>query len=141
MEGTLATLRLTTTVIYWLKAFARNEFATGEYKLKPEKTDDATWIQLIASPLATEDGERYYQLTLNDASSRKHELQKLALQTDFGALTGIYNRNGGEKPIAKLMRKDRHFALALIDLNGFKAVNDIFGHDTGDEVLLPNGFA
>jgi len=118
------------------EAFARNEFATGEYKLKSEKTDDATWVQLIASPLVTDDGERYYQLTLNDISSRKHELQKLALQADFDALTGIYNRNGGEKLIAKLMRKDHHFALALIDLNGFKAVNDIFGHDAGDEVLI-----
>ncbi|MEC7358955.1 MAG: sensor domain-containing diguanylate cyclase [Pseudomonadota bacterium] len=118
------------------EAFARNEFATGEYKLKSEKTDDATWVQLIASPLVTDDGERYYQLTLNDISSRKHELQKLALQADFDALPGIYNRNGGEKLIAKLMRKDHHFALALIDLNGFKAVNDIFGHDAGDEVLI-----
>ena len=78
------------------EAFARNEFATGEYKLKSHKTDDATWVQLIASPLITDDGERYYQLTLNDISSRKHELQKLALQADFDALTGIYNRNGGE---------------------------------------------
>ena len=26
------------------EAFARNEFATGEYKLKSEKTDDATWV-------------------------------------------------------------------------------------------------
>ncbi len=117
------------------EAFARNEFATGEYKLK-SLNDSVTWVQLIASPLLTDDGERYYQLTLNDISSRKQELQKLALQADFDALTGIYNRNGGEKLIAKLMSKDHHFALALIDLNGFKAVNDIFGHDAGDEVLI-----
>lgn len=119
-----------------LEAFARNEFATGEYKLKSIGSDKVVWIQLIASPLLTDDGERYYQLTLNDISSRKQELQKLALQADFDSLTGIYNRNGGEKLIAKLMSKGHHFALALIDLNGFKAVNDIFGHDAGDEVLI-----
>ena len=118
------------------EAFARNEFATGEYKLKSRATDSAIWVQLIASPLLTEEGERYYQLTLNDISSRKHELQQLALQADFDALTGIYNRNGGEKLIAKLIRKEHQFALALIDLNGFKAVNDIYGHDAGDEVLI-----
>ena len=118
------------------KTFARNEFATGEYKLKSSSNDSPIWVQLIASPLLTEEGERYYQLTLNDISSRRQELQKLALQADFDALTGIYNRNGGEKLIAKLMRKEHHFALALIDLNGFKAVNDIYGHDAGDEVLI-----
>ena len=118
------------------EAFARNEFATGEYKLKSSANDSAIWVQLIASPLLTEEGERYYQLTLNDISSRRQELQKLALQADFDALTGIYNRNGGEKLIAKLMRKEHQFALALIDLNAFKAVNDIYGHDAGDEVLI-----
>lgn len=118
------------------EAFERNEFATGEYKLKSSANDNAIWVQLIASPLLTEEGERYYQITLNDISSRRQELQKLALQADFDALTGIYNRNGGEKLIAKLMRKEHQFALALTDLNGFKAVNDIYGHDAGDEVLI-----
>ena len=91
---------------------------------------------LYLKSLLTEDGERYYQLALNDISSRRQELQKLALQADFDALTGIYNRNGGEKLITKLMKKDHQFALTLIDLNGFKAVNDIYGHDAGDEVLI-----
>ncbi|MDO6567732.1 diguanylate cyclase [Alteromonas sp. 1_MG-2023] len=119
-----------------LDAFGRNEFATGEFKLRSGKNKNAMWVQLIASPLITEEEERFYQITLNDISSRKRELQKLALQADFDSLTGIYNRNGGEKLIAKLMNEGKHFALALIDLNGFKAVNDIFGHDAGDEVLI-----
>jgi diguanylate cyclase (GGDEF)-like protein/PAS domain S-box-containing protein len=118
-----------------LESFSRNEFATGEFKLK-SVNKNIMWVQLIASVLITEDGERFYQLTLNDISSRKHELQMLALQADFDSLTGIYNRNGGEKLISKLMNKGHHFALALIDLNGFKAVNDIYGHDAGDEVLI-----
>lgn len=117
------------------EAFARNEFATGEYKLKCKNDQHLIWVQLIASPILTDDGEKFYQLTLNDISNRKKELQKLALQADFDSLTGIYNRNGGEKLIAKMINKGHHFALVLLDLNGFKAVNDIYGHDAGDEVL------
>lgn len=117
------------------EAFARNEFATGEFKLSCKNTNQLVWVQLIANPIIADDGVKYYQLTLNDISKRKKELQKLALQADFDSLTGIYNRNGGEKLIAKLISKGHHFALALLDLNGFKAVNDIYGHDAGDEVL------
>lgn len=119
-----------------MESLSRGEFATGEYKLNSKDTDNVVWVQLVASPLQTDEGERFFQLTLNDISSRRQELQKLVLQADFDSLTGIYNRNGGEKLIAKLMRKEHNFALALIDLNGFKAVNDIFGHDAGDEVLI-----
>lgn len=34
------------------------------------------------------------------------------------------------------MRKDYYFVFVLIDLNGFKVVNDIFGYDVGDEVFI-----
>jgi len=52
-----------------LESFSRNEFATGEFKLK-SVNKNVIWVQLIASPLITEDGERFYQLTLNDMAIR-----------------------------------------------------------------------
>ncbi|MBI5648860.1 MAG: diguanylate cyclase [Chloroflexi bacterium] len=54
-------------------------------------------------------------------------------------LTGIYNRRGlfqfGEREISRALRYARPFAALMLDLDGFKRVNDTFGHRAGDAVL------
>ena len=63
--------------------------------------------------------------------------RELALQD---ALTGLPNRRRFDKElkaaIAALPRKDAVHAVFLLDLNGFKHVNDLYGHGIGDEVLV-----
>lgn len=55
------------------------------------------------------------------------------------ALTGLRNRRAYDEDlaaeVARARRYERSCALALLDLNGFKAVNDTYGHPVGDEVL------
>ena len=53
------------------------------------------------------------------------------------ALTGLYNRRYGMQKIHDLADEanGRPFALYLMDLNHFKAINDNYGHDMGDQVL------
>lgn len=64
------------------------------------------------------------------------ELEQMAL---YDSLTGLPNRVLLDDRLKKLIqdcrRDQRSFALAVIDLNKFKAVNDNFGHDQGDELL------
>ena len=54
-------------------------------------------------------------------------------------LTGLANRRALDEhlayEVARHTRHDEQFAVLALDLNGFKAVNDRFGHDAGDEVL------
>jgi diguanylate cyclase (GGDEF)-like protein/PAS domain S-box-containing protein len=54
-------------------------------------------------------------------------------------LTGLFNRRGflqlGEREFDRAMRLGRPLAALLIDIDHFKAVNDRFGHHTGDQVL------
>jgi diguanylate cyclase (GGDEF)-like protein len=54
-------------------------------------------------------------------------------------LTGLGNRRAFEErleiEVAKSNRYGRSFAMCLMDLDGFKSVNDTFGHAAGDEVL------
>lgn len=69
-------------------------------------------------------------------SAQLKRLEQLAL-TD--SLTGLPNRRTAEERLqqeaARAQRKGESFALALIDLDYFKLVNDRFGHALGDEVL------
>ena len=52
-------------------------------------------------------------------------------------LTGLYNRRGSEQAIRECLkeRPDGRHALILLDLDDFKRVNDVYGHNAGDEAL------
>jgi diguanylate cyclase (GGDEF)-like protein len=68
--------------------------------------------------------------------TREAETQKLA---DRDGLTGLYNRRRMldllESAISDAVQQDLHVGLLFIDLNGFKAINDKFGHAAGDKIL------
>lgn len=55
------------------------------------------------------------------------------------AMTGLYNRRGYEKNIAGFFDSDKKMkcpiALASIDMDGLKYINDTFGHSAGDEAI------
>jgi diguanylate cyclase (GGDEF)-like protein len=67
---------------------------------------------------------------------KSHELERIATHDP---LTGLHNRrhadNYLEERIAEFERYRRGFAIALLDLDHFKSINDDFSHDTGDEAL------
>lgn len=74
-----------------------------------------------------------------DISNRKRnelEIYRLA-STDY--LTGLYNRSAFNQKLNELMvlakRTNQIFALMMLDLDGFKPVNDKFGHAVGDKLL------
>ena len=72
-----------------------------------------------------------------DLERVNQELSTLA-QTD--ALTGLYNRSMLDHEIEKnheqYKRYHRLFSIILIDIDHFKNINDTYGHDVGDEVLI-----
>ena len=54
-------------------------------------------------------------------------------QTD--ALTGLLNRRSLEEQIKELVERDQEFVVAYCDLDHFKQLNDVYGHDAGDRAL------
>lgn len=64
---------------------------------------------------------------------QKRELTEFAL-TD--ALTGCYNRLALKSMFNWYQKSKQDFSLLLLDLDHFKRLNDLYGHDTGDHVLL-----
>ena len=57
------------------------------------------------------------------------------LQASTDSLTGLLNRRTLENRVRELTRERARFALALIDLDRFKQLNDTYGHEAGDRAL------
>ncbi|MET7831300.1 GGDEF domain-containing protein [Micromonospora sediminicola] len=53
--------------------------------------------------------------------------------------TGLPNRRALLAALTRAIRTDAPFGLVLLDLDGFKAVNDTFGHEAGNDVLTEVG--
>jgi diguanylate cyclase (GGDEF)-like protein/PAS domain S-box-containing protein len=65
----------------------------------------------------------------------QNDLKRLA-ETD--SLSGLLNRRAFREQVARhlLAGPEKHVSVTLFDLDGFKSVNDRFGHDAGDEVIV-----
>ena len=75
-----------------------------------------------------------------DITERKRQQQAIWHQANFDPLTGLPNRNllhdRLERAVAQARRKQCKVGVILLDLDGFKWINDTVGHDTGDAVLI-----
>lgn len=74
-------------------------------------------------------------LTLDETEHDKRE-RELIQKAYFDDLTRLPNRALFERSVQSLIEDGQPpFALAFLDIDGFKQVNDDYGHDTGDELL------
>lgn len=73
---------------------------------------------------------------ITDIKAKEHQLEKIAY---YDALTNLPNKQKFldllDKNIEEVTMKNKKFALFFMDLDGFKAANDTYGHSCGDEVL------
>lgn len=108
----------------------------GEIKNR-KKDGSYYWVDAIVAPIFDKEGNiEGYNSIRQDITDRK-KAEKLSI-TD--PLTKIYNRIHLEESfkeeinIAKRYRMN--FSVILLDIDHFKEVNDTYGHDVGDEVLM-----
>lgn len=76
-------------------------------------------------------------LEANALLDKHRRVLERTAKTDF--LTGLFNRYGVEEALTLCLKEWRRdkipFAIILLDLDHFKAINDSYGHDGGDKVL------
>jgi diguanylate cyclase (GGDEF)-like protein/PAS domain S-box-containing protein len=76
---------------------------------------------------------------ISDVTHHMMQERELRTQASTDKLTGLMNRYGFdeafERLLAQAQRSSRKVGVAFIDLDGFKEINDRFGHDTGDMLL------
>jgi diguanylate cyclase (GGDEF)-like protein/PAS domain S-box-containing protein len=100
-----------------------------------------TPVEVSARQLAWEDSF-VIAVTIHDASAQRRREEALLYSAMHDSLTGLPNRlKLAELLTGKLegASEDRPLMLLMLDLDGFKEVNDTLGHDTGDALLAELG--
>ncbi|MCO7521712.1 MULTISPECIES: EAL domain-containing protein [unclassified Pseudomonas] len=94
-------------------------------------------VALSCAPLPAE--QKAMVVTVLDMSVVRSLHQQLEYQAVTDPLTGLLNRRGfyqaAESTLLRSERSDKAQALMYMDLDGFKRINDLLGHDAGDKVL------
>lgn len=112
---------------------------SADCQLKTEGTAER-WAHCIVSVVLGQQGQiELIEGVLYDVTSRRQEEERTRKAADLDPLTGLHNRRGMEVFLDNVLHRaaDAGFVLGvlLLDLDGFKAVNDTLGHDAGDQVL------
>jgi len=120
----------------------------GSFRPRAFPPEEVEFLKGIASQtaVALKARELYKALAQSEEQLREYseklrgrmEIQHRLARTD--ALTGIPNRRYVEEVIegecARAERQGRRLSVAMVDVDGLKAVNDQYGHGAGDEVLV-----
>lgn len=87
-------------------------------------------VIVIIAPLIS------YSLSVREMKDQETQISLLKNLAYKDSLTGLYNRHRGMAFAIELMRNDDKYCVIMIDLNNLKIVNDTFGHDRGDKLLV-----
>jgi diguanylate cyclase (GGDEF)-like protein/PAS domain S-box-containing protein len=111
-----------------------------ELRLKMLVGEDVRWWSVSGQPQFSETGEfsgfRGNGVDITEQLRASHDTEKLA---HYDSLTGLANRANMQEKLEKTLKAfqpyERPCAVALLDLDRFKQVNDTLGHPAGDTLL------
>lgn len=103
--------------------------------------DSKTYVEVRATPIMDQKNRTMGRLiVLHDITKLKNTQDELKLLATRDSLTGAINRGHfmelARREILRAKRYKRKLSLIMMDLDYFKNVNDTYGHQAGDQVLI-----
>ena len=113
--------------------------AGGALELNAKRRDGRTFPVEVSIAAWTDAGRAAHTLIIRDITERRALVDALRDMSLKDELTGLHNRRGfltlAAEHRKRALRRREPISLLYLDLDGFKAVNDRLGHETGDRVL------
>ncbi|OYU44464.1 MAG: hypothetical protein CFE44_12815, partial [Burkholderiales bacterium PBB4] len=118
----------------------RKGYWTGEVWNRRKNGEVFAEMQTISAVRDAKGTTQSYVALFSDITSIKENQRKLEHMAHFDALTNLPNRvllgDRLHQAMALAQRRGKRLAVAYLDVDGFKAVNDLHGHDVGDRLLV-----
>jgi len=102
--------------------------------------DEVLFFMESRSPILNKKGEASHYVTVGKDISRRIKLERsLRISASRDKLTDLYNRDFGQAYLEnahdKAVLGNEQLSVIMCDIDNFKAINDTFGHSTGDKVI------
>lgn len=113
---------------------------SGDTVLRLKKVDGKyIWCRISVTLVKSSNGNvRRIITTILDVDEEVRTRKELTYRAEYDPLTGIYNQVTFESRVSGLLssKPDKRFAIVRVDINRFKLVNDIYGMETGNKLLI-----
>ncbi|MBV5321270.1 MAG: diguanylate cyclase [Sulfuricurvum sp.] len=121
------------------ETIVRGDTWHGEIRNRSKK-GETYWLDTVIYPISNDIGEKIGYTAISHNITNKKRVEELSI-TDI--LTQLHNRmyleNSFMREIKRSKRYNHPFAVIMLDIDYFKTVNDTYGHDVGDNVLVMIG--
>jgi diguanylate cyclase (GGDEF)-like protein/PAS domain S-box-containing protein len=107
----------------------------GEQERRFRRADGSTGWCLWQPSLVADRNDPYWVCQFLDVTRRKHAETELSYQAHHDALTGLPNRAHLARRLAASLENRTEVAVAFVDIDDFKVINDSLGHGAGDRLL------
>jgi diguanylate cyclase (GGDEF)-like protein/PAS domain S-box-containing protein len=112
------------------------ENAPNNEFIRKKKDGSLIYVSILAFPMIINNKQMGYYTIYKDITDRKRIEEKLIHLGIYDALTGLYNRAFFEEQMKNYDLRIAEAGIIVCDLNGLKIINDSFGHQVGDDLLI-----